>query len=187
MNVNWFKRGACIASLLFSIAACNTDGDTMSGSKSREEDFVIDVLEENAEQRAWLKEAMDSATDPELKSAARDMMTEHDKMWSDLNAYADKKNFSRDSMDIAEKVDLNERRGLEWDEEWADEIGDKHRQLIRRFVRAQKRVEDTELRDMIARDLPVLRSHLDRVKKIEDRLEDNIRPVNEDINPILPK
>src|SRR5688500_8946312 len=195
MKINCIKEIACMAMVLVSIA-CNDSGTVSSepgdttnvsryGTENRGEDFVTDVLEINAEENAWLREAINNASDSELKSTAQKMMKEHEKMEMDLRAYANKKNFRTDDVDTSETVKLNEKRGMAWDEEWADEVGDMHRQLIRRFERAQKRVDDTELKNIIAEGLPTLRTHLETVQKIEERLDrSNVYP-NTNVDPVV--
>jgi putative membrane protein len=192
MITNCSKPIACIVYVLFSIA-CNDSGtvssepgDTTSvsryGTENKGEDFVTDVLEMNAEEKAWLREAMNKASDAELKSTARQMMNEHEKMEKDLRAYADKRKFRLDDIDTSERVKLNEEPGMDWDEEWADEVGDKHRQMIRRFERAGKRIDDPELKNIIAENLPALRTHLSIVEKLEARLD---RSNLNDIDPLV--
>lgn len=169
--------------LLFSIAACDSNGDNTTADRNtvnndsllienREKDFVTDVLEVNAEKMALLKEAANKATDKELKSQAEQMMNEDKKMEMDLKTYASKKNIETDDIDSIQTMVVNEKPGIEWDEEYADEISDKHRQLVRRFEQAQKRIEDDELKNMIATHLPTLRSRLEMTEKLETRLDD---------------
>jgi putative membrane protein len=195
MKINSFKQITCIAYILFAIScnnngtADNERGDTTnvgrSGVQNRGEDFVTDVLEMNAEEKAWLREAMNSATDQELKSTARQMMEEHEKLDTDLRDYAAKRNFRTDDIDTSETVRLNERRGMDWDEEWADEVGDKHRQMIRRFERAEKRVEDADLKNLITQNLPTLRTHLGTIEKLEARLDKNDLNPNINVDPVV--
>lgn len=177
--------------MLCLITACDNTGstndkrsDTTNGKvdksriETREEDMVADALEISADSKAWLKEATRMATDAELKSIASQLLKEGEKMETDLKAYADKRKFSINDIDTIETVKLGERRGIQWDEECADEIGDKYRQLIKRFERAQSRIETTELKNMIAQYLPVLRSQLKKVDELEDRLYyDSVSPI----------
>ena len=189
MKIKNLKSLAVCSCLLFAIGAC-TDNDTddnnlrdtanvgnanrtdnRSTSFDREEDFVLDVLETNAEEMAWLREGTRKGTHAEVKSQAQQMITEHEKLNQDLRSYANKKNFRLDDIDTTKTVKLNEDAGNEWDEEWADEIGDRHRMMIRRFERAQTRVQDSELRDIIAKALPSMRSHLDKTEQLETKLD----------------
>lgn len=183
MKMNYFKSIGFATLIL--LAACNDGTNTSTndtaantdttknnmGFETREEDFVTDVIEANAEELAWLKAGLANGTDAELKAHAQHMITDHEKMEKEVDAYVSKKNINTSGVDTSATVNLNEDKGNEWDEEWADEMGDKHRQLIRRFERAEKRVDDAELKNLITQSLPTLRSHLDMVEKLEAKLD----------------
>lgn len=184
MKIHFFRQFAGIVSILCLITACSNNGssdhepgDTTGKEfgKSRienrqEEDVIVDALGINANLKAWLKEATNTATDAELKSMAGQILKEQEKMETDLKGYADKRKFTANDIDTVEVIKLIERQGIRWDTECADEIGDKHRQLIKRFERAQKRIENTELKNMLAQYLPALRSQLKGVDDVEARL-----------------
>ena len=178
MRISFFRQIAGIASILCLIVACNNNGPNNETNKkveksrieNREEDVVIDALEINAGLKAWLKKATDMATDAELKLIARQLLEKQEKMETDLKVFADKRKFSVNAIDTVENIKLSEGRGIRWDEECADEIGDKHRQMIKRFERAQNYIENTELKNIITQYLPEFRSQLNTVNDLEARL-----------------
>lgn len=187
-NLKWLITSICLA---FAFASCTddqtagnnlrdtsnigspnrTDNTDQSVLFTREGDFVYDVIEANAEELALLRDGVNKGTDPEVKSQAKDMIAEYEKIDKDMRAYASKNNFRLDGIDATKMTQLNEDAGNEWDEEWADEVGDRHRALIRRFDRAQNRIQDSELKDMINQALPSMRSHLDKTEKLEAKLD----------------
>ena len=187
-NLKWLIPGICLA---FTSASCTndqtadnnlrdtsnigsanrTDNTDRSASLTREENFVSDVIEANAEELSLLREGLNKGTDPELKSQAKEMITGHEKLDKDMRAYASKNNFLLDGVDTTRMVNINKTSGNDWDEEWADEVGDRHRALIRKFDRAQNRIQDSELKDMINQALPSMRSHLDKTEKLENKLD----------------
>lgn len=187
MKISFFRQIAGIASILCLIAACNNNGSKNETNKkvdksrieNREADVVIDAIEINSDLKTWLKKATNMATDAELKLIVRQILEKQEKMETDLKVFADKRNFSIDDIDTVETIKLREGRGIRWDEECADEIGDKHRQLIKRFERAQNHIENTELKNIIAQYLPVLSSQLKTVDDLEARL------YYESISPII--
>jgi predicted outer membrane protein len=152
-------------------------GDTATAGRdaaqvsTRDEDFVADVYENNEIGRFWLKRAANFGTDPELKSQASQMLTDHEKMESELRNYANNNNITLSAIDTGDDVDMVERVGKEWDEECADEMGDLYRRMVNRFERAEDRVKDTALQSMISSNLPVLRNHLVKSRSIEERLD----------------
>jgi putative membrane protein len=160
--------------------SCNNDGtgdttrtDTTGNVReSREEDFVTDVLDMNAKEIAWLNAGISKGTDAELKAEAKKMLTDHEKLRKELRDYAQKNNIMLTDMDTTNIIDINYKPGIDWDEEWADEVNDDHKRLVNRFERAERRIkEDAALKNIISSTLPVLESHRDAAKKLEDRLE----------------
>jgi putative membrane protein len=174
--------------LTVSVTACKetgtTDADTTtddtvtfdneqeSSMSARERDFVDDVIEDNNDEIAWLNAAIKSGTDAELKSQAQQMLTDHEKMHSDMKAFAAKHAIEIEEVDTTAVIlDINEDDPADWDEEWSDEMADKHRRLIRRFERAENYVDDAELKALVTGALPTLRSHLDMATKLEEKLD----------------
>jgi putative membrane protein len=138
---------------------------------AREREFVDDAIEDNNEELAWLNAAVKRGTDAELKTHAQHMLADHEKMNTDLRALANTKRVEVEELDTTVIVlDINEDNPAEWDAEWADEMADKHRRLIRRFERAANFVNDPELKGLVNESLPKLRAHLDMSTKLDDRL-----------------
>lgn len=148
-------------------------GSNPSGAEvsERDEDFVTDVIEDNAEEIAWLRMGSANGTDAELRTHAEHMLADHQKMDTDMRKFAMTKNISLNKVDTIGKVDIDDPKGKEWDEEWAEEMVEMHEKTIKRFERAQDRVKDAELKTTITNTLPTLRSHLDMAKKLEERLD----------------
>jgi putative membrane protein len=153
-----------------NIADTATAGSDATQISTRDEDFVTDVYENNEMAIFWLKRAAGSGTDSELKSEAGQMLTDHQKMEGELRDYADKNNITLPAIDTGDAVIMDERIGIEWDEEWADEMGDVYKRMVRRFERAGDRVKDPALQSMISSNLPVLQTHFEKARSIEKRL-----------------
>jgi putative membrane protein len=176
-------RNCVLVAFTPALIACNNSGrDSYTGDTTvtavdrsmasfAEEDFVADVIETSTEEIAWLREAEQKGTDAKLKSQAQLMIPDFEKINKDMKAHADRRNFKLDN-NIDTTVRLAERKGLEWDEEWADELGDKNRRLIRRYERAENRILNPDVKKMISETLPVLRSHLDSLDRLETRLDE---------------
>lgn len=153
-----------------------TDNTTAENiQESRKADFVTDVLESSTKEMAWLKAGINEGTDKEVKSNAQKMLSDHQTLSNELKSYAQNNNISLPDIDTTDIVDINEKRGVEWDEEWADEVGDNHVQLVNRFERADRRIadDDTTLKNIIAKTLPLLQSHREASQKLEARLEES--------------
>lgn len=165
------------------VVACNNDSDTnrrntndslpngtASRAATREEDFISDVIENNLETITFLREGVNKSVDVELKSNAGKMLADHEKLDKTLRDYAAKKNYTPD-IDTASSISINKPAGSIWDEEWADEVGDKTKELARQFSRAENWVETSELKDLVSRTLPVLRANQDIAEKLEIKFE----------------
>jgi len=172
-----------IAGMLVFIS-CNDDGNlrtgtytdtTMTGNagESREVDFVTDVAESNAKLIPLLNAGISQGMDSELKTNAQKMLSDQQALRLELIDYAQKNNIDLPDTDTSSIVDnINEKPGVEWDQEWADEVGDDHLRLLNRFERANKRInDDTELKNIITKTLPKLQSNWDVSKKLEDNFD----------------
>jgi len=137
----------------------------------REEDFVTDVIKSNAKEIAWLNAGIGKGTDKELKSNARSMLTDHQKMGKEMTGYANKKNYKMPDIDTTNAVDINNKSGRDWDKAWADKMVDEHQKLVDKFESSQNKVQDQELKSVITKSLPTLRSHLDMAKKLQGKLK----------------
>ena len=99
------------------------------------------------------------------------MLADHETLRNELKDYAQKNNIVIPDTDTSKVVNLADNSGSDWDEEWADEVGDDHEQLINRFERAERRIkDDATLRNIITKTLPVLQSHLDVSRQLEKKL-----------------
>ena len=169
-----------LVAVMLLFISCNNDGanrtgtdTTMTGNvrETRQEDFVTDVLDMNAEEIAWLNAGINKGMDSELKSQAKKMLADHETLRNELKDYAQKNNIVIPDTDTSKVVNLADNSGSDWDEEWADEVGDDHEQLINRFERAERRIkDDATLRNIITKTLPVLQSHLDVSRQLEKKL-----------------
>jgi predicted outer membrane protein len=86
--------------------------------------ILCDVLEMNAREIAWLNTGINKGMDSELKSNAKKMLSDHEALRKELKDYAQKNNIMTPHTDTSNIVDITDKPGVEWDEEWADEVGD---------------------------------------------------------------
>lgn len=181
------KLSSFILFIFLSATSCNdtterregdaaSQGDNMMGDANKramnvEEDFVTDAIEANAEELALLRLGANNGTDPEVKSHAQTMLTEHEKMHYFFINFARTNNIDLGDIDTTDNINISDDRGIEWDEEWADEVGDLHNRMIRRFERAEGRVNDATLKNELSTSLPLMRKHLQTTDSLEKRLE----------------
>jgi predicted outer membrane protein len=167
-----------LAYMSLLVTACNSNtevvrrsnNDSVSRISLREENFISDAIENNHEAMTFLRDGVNKSDDAELKSSAGKMLVDHEKLDKTLRDYAAKKNYTPD-IDTAVSININKPAGSVWDEEWADEVGDKTQDLARRFSRAEHWAATPELKDIVSRSLPVLRANQDIAEKLENKFE----------------
>ena len=166
-----------IVALALGLSVCNYNGFAQKDDGSRviivtqqEKDFVEEVVEENTYEMHMLQLGMSEGTDAELKEHARHMLADHEKMDTDMRAYARKYNIKLTGVTPNTKK-INEKAGAEWDADWADEIADMHRKMVRDFEKAQGLASEPELRNMIIAAIPTLKSHLEMANSLRTRLK----------------
>jgi predicted outer membrane protein len=153
----------------------NTDNDTSYKNnigETKEEDFVTDVLDMNERHMIWLKAGINQGTDNEIKSLAQKMLSDQQTLASELRDYAQTYTIDISPSNKYDSVDIRDTRGVKWDQEWADEVGDNYDRLVNRFERAQRRIKnDAALSSIIDKTLPVLQSHRNASRSLEERLD----------------
>jgi putative membrane protein len=137
----------------------------------REDDFVTDVIKENKKEIAWLNAGIKYGNSSQLKSDARSMLKDHEKMGQDMMAYANQKSYTVGEVDTVNVVDINDKSGKDWDKAWADKMVDAHQDLVDKFEKFQDKAMDAELKNKVVNTLPTLRAHLDMARQLRDKLK----------------
>lgn len=178
MNVVKHAVGLLIAIASF-LVSCKNSGDTSAnksgennkGLSERDEDFLDDAAEINTVEIAYLNAGVAFATDLATKALAAELLPDHVVMDRELKSLAETKHITLPIIDSAVVVlDLPNKKGLDWDKEWADEMVDGQKRLVRTFERNENRVKDPDVKNFITRTLPSLRTRLDSLRKTKDRL-----------------
>lgn len=133
-------------------------------------EFVRDIAKSNDMELHMLAQGRTMGTDAELKSNAKKMEADHKKLAQQVKEYAASKNITLDTADMDHDMDKNDKKGADWDKKWADDMVDEHEKDIKKFEDEQDDVLDPALKDMITNTLPILRSHLDMSKKLQEKL-----------------
>lgn len=98
------------------------------------------------------------------------MLTDHEKMGREMKDFATGKNYKMPDIDTTNSVDINNMQGRDWDKAWADKMVDEHQKLVDKFERNFDMVQDQNLKNIITKNLPTIRSHLVKVKKLQGEL-----------------
>lgn len=150
-------------------AAADSVQDALNGDQDKR--FVLDAIELNTKELAWLQAGKQNGTDAEVKKHAEHMMADHEKLGADMQAYASSKAIEMPNVDVANEVNNNKDKGRDWDKEWADKMVDDHEKTINRFENASGSVKDPELKTMIDNALPTLRSHLEMARTLKAKFD----------------
>jgi putative membrane protein len=179
-------------SLMLATAACNSSTSSSSTTDTtatasapamdtatpappvdanKDQDFVTDVVKANRHEIMMLKNGIANGTNKTLKSDARKMLADHEKVNTDLVAYAGKKNIALPDADTTMKDDISAKPGKDWDKAWTDDMVEGHQKTITRFEKGQQEVGDQDLKDWITKTLPTLHAHLDMMQQLQTSMK----------------
>ncbi|HRO42792.1 MAG TPA: DUF4142 domain-containing protein [Flavipsychrobacter sp.] len=139
-----------------------------------DEDFLSDAVDATALELKALTLGKDKGG-TEVKTHATHMIADHKQLGSDVAAYIQKKNIVLQDVDTNENhSDLaNTAAGKDFDKAFADKMVSDHEKVIDLFEDAQDDVKDPELKEMISKALPKLKSHLEMSKQMQTKLKGN--------------
>jgi len=144
--------------------------DSMT-NKNADEDFLSDAVEANTMEMKALMIGQQKGS-KEVKAHALHMISDHKKLGDDVMAYIKKKNINLTDVDTTGTDDdlNNATAGKDFDKTFADKMVSDHEKVINMFEDAQDDVKDPELKDMITKAIPKLKSHLEMSKQMQDKL-----------------
>jgi len=181
-------------SLLMVVAACNnqtgdqTDKDTTASGTTTmdtssaaavsqgDQTFVKDVAAANMAEVKMAQLAGQKASNKEVKDLAAMLEKDHSAVLSELRSYASRKNIDVPAEETNEAKDtyteFTKKSGKEFDKDWCDLMEKKHKQSIDKFEGiAKDDNSDPELKSMVNKTLPTLRTHLDHVMQCKSKLK----------------
>ena len=121
------------------------------------------------------KLAASKAQNPEVKAFGQRMVVDHGKAGEDLKALAAKKNIKLPtelSGGMKETVDrLSKLSGAEFDKEYVKLMVDDHDEDLEAFQEQADDAEDADVKAFAAKYAPVIKSHYDSIKAINDKMK----------------
>ncbi len=186
---------------LVSLLACNDarrehDGMTSNDDKDSKEraedandekfedndmekdaDFVANTVAANYGEIKFAQLAKQNSANPEVKKMADMLVKDHTKTLNDLKAFASSKAISvpveADDEAIRKTERFSDEAGKDFDKKWCKEMIDRHEESINKFEKRLDKTEDADLKALINKTLPTLRSHRDQLQSLHDRMKDN--------------
>lgn len=115
------------------------------------------------------------AVTPDAKKFAEQMVSDHTKSNAELMALAAKKNVTLPTT-LSDKhkdvlKDVTEEKGVKVDQEYMKEMLKDHEEDVKEFTDASIKASDPEIKAFAAKNVPVLKMHLDMVTKMKPTVD----------------
>ena len=146
-------------------------------NKADEKDaqFVVDVVAANYDEIKFANFGLSKSMNDEIKTLAKQMITDHTKAVNSLKEIAAAKMISVpgwDSTNVDKKMEnWNDKKPADFDRDWTNEMIDMHKNTVDKLEGRQKDTTDPEIRGWIDSTLPTVRSHLDMLNQCKDKLK----------------
>ena len=157
----------------------NQPGATMDSSKradSKDAQFVKEVVAGNIGEIKLAQLAEKKGSGKEVKDLGKMLEREHTAVLAELKSYAARKNIdvpAEQDQDAKNTYnDFSKKSGKEFDKDWCDLMEKKHKAGISKFENlANDPNADPELKTLVNKTLPTLRTHLDHVMQCKNKLK----------------
>jgi putative membrane protein len=144
----------------------------MAPSTAAEQDFINYAVPGNTKEIIWLKAGIHQGHNKDLKSNAKMMLKDHEQLGNSVSDYLGMhKNLSVPVVDTTNAVNINDKKGADWDKAWADKMVDDHSDLLSKLQKSQSDVKDTAMLSIINGAVPVVQSHLAMAKDLKTKLK----------------
>jgi putative membrane protein len=161
--------------------------DTAAGAVSSaltadtpDSEIVGALVAANEGEVTYSKLAGASAMNAEIKKLARQMVTDHQAMLTDVKALFKKANISPDTLngkgkdfmdDMRNDVsDLKGKEAKDWNNEFVEEQIDGHQKVLDLLNDVDEDADNPDLKQMIETAKPKVQAHLDAWKALKDKL-----------------
>ena len=153
-------------------AKTDTTSKMVQNNSVGEQDFVNYAVPGNTKEIIWLEAGIHKSHDKELKQQASMMLTDHKKLDAEVKHYLDNhKDLNVPTVDTANVVDINDKKGADWDKAWANKMVEDHSDLLSKLQNSQRDVKDTALLSLINSTVPVVESHLAMAKTLKAKIK----------------
>jgi putative membrane protein len=119
------------------------------------------------------------ATNPAVKSFARQMITDHQAMLTEGRSFASKNNIrpdttksdvsdlKKDSRDLVKDL-TDKKAGKDWDEDYIEHEIDGHKKVLDKLQDAEKATTNADLKAMLTKAVGKVQEHLTKAEDIKD-------------------
>jgi len=180
-------------SLLMVVASCNNPSSEQTSTKDtatnqsataidssrnneKDQQFVKDVVAGNLGEIKIAQLAEQKTKNKEIKELGEMLEKDHTGVLNQLKSYASSKSIEVPAEENSDAKDtykeLTKKSGKEFDKDWCEFMEKKHKAGISKFEElANEAGADPELKSIVNKTLPTLRSHLDHVMQCSSKLK----------------
>jgi putative membrane protein len=141
------------------------------GNTNPDQATIDYMVPDNTKEMAWLMAGMKQGTSKEIKDHSKMMLADHKKMGAKVEALIKSKNLTKPPVDTIGVVNINDLKGKEWDKAWVDKMVNDHQALLDKLKQSENQVKDADLKKIVVSSEPVVQSHLDMAKKMQDKMK----------------
>jgi|GEM_PF-1059377 len=141
------------------------------GNTNPDQATVDYLVAGNAKEIAWLMAGEKRTANKEIQAHSKMMLADHTTLGEKLSVLIGSKNLTAPPVDTMGVVTINDLKGKEWDKAWVDKAVKDHQELFEKLKQSEAHVRDSSLRKIVISTEPIVRSHLDMVKKMQDKMK----------------
>jgi putative membrane protein len=139
-----------------------------------DQDFVTQASAANAAEIAAHKAAQTHAKSADVKTHAKKMLADHEKLGTEMKSLASAKGWTLSdgpAPDQQQQLDnMNNMSGADWDKAYTGSQLQAHQDAVSLFEMGSSSVQDIDLKALIDKTLPTLREHLQMVQDMQAKM-----------------
>lgn len=155
--------------------AAEEANEANSGTDQATTDFIMKAAMGGMMEVQLGEMAQRNASSPAVKDFGKRMITDHTKANTELKAIADARNVQLPAVlegKHREMInDLGKKSGSEFDKAYMNMMVDDHNEDVDEFEKASNNLKDAAVKAFAAKTLPVLRSHLEAAKNVQQQVK----------------
>lgn len=144
-------------------------------SSEKKSNFAVEAAAGNLAEIKLAQLATQKSTNKEIKDIAAMLETDHTAALGELKSIASVKGITLPTDESDKAKDqikkLSEDKPADFDKDWVKELMDKHEKTISDYEKAQNDLTDVDLKAWIAKVLPTIRSHHDKLMAINSAIK----------------
>lgn len=153
----------------------NASSNVSDNLSSSDKEFMDKALQGGMEEVQLGGIAAEKAKNDEVRAFAQKMINEHSEAGNDLREIGKKKGVSLVGGTSAEQQkemgEMSKLSGAEFDKAYVKKMVEAHEKDVAEFQKQSQSANDTDVRRFAAETLPTLKTHLEMIKDIQEKLK----------------